>query len=215
MPIINGMEIHDVRKKNLQWLIKNHFGGVKKKAAEACGWQPIVISTLASDKESSFKPMGRKRAEVIESATGYPIGWMDVIHEDDTLVLLDRQNAASMLKGESYKAIQDVSNIAVPEKMKSGNVFAMIEDMEGLAPLINKGDRVFIKPELPIKADTNSMFWVNNKPLIGMVTMSPAGMSLKFFSNAPGWEMVSVKEDDYIGRVIAIDPIWAINQRED
>ncbi len=131
------------------------------------------------------------------------------------LLLLDRLHLTKMLNKEDFEPIKNVSSIAVPEKMVTNKVFGMVEDMDGLSPLIMVGDRVFIKPELSIKPGTNSMFWVNGSPIVGMIANTPTGMTLKFLSGSPGWEPVKVSEDDYIGRVIAIDPLWAITQRED
>ncbi len=210
-----GMDIHQIRKANLKTVIKDHFGGVKKHLAEKCGWQPIVISTLSSDKPTSFKPMGSNRARAIEDAAGLPNGWMDKQQEKEIgIPLLNRKNVALFLEGETFQSIKFLDGISISEKMYSEKVFAIVEDMDGMEPVINKQDRVFIKPELEIKASSNSMFWVNGIPTIGNIGISPGGMSLRFVSEAPGWEAVKVTEDDYIGRVIAIDPLWAIEQRE-
>lgn len=128
--------------------------------------------------------------------------------------LYDRTNTALHLNSRAAAPVKNVSAIAIPEKLRSPSVFAMVEDMDGLAPVINKQDYVFISPDMPLKTDTNSMFWVNDTPIIGIVTKSPIGMTLRFISQAPGWEPIQVEEKDYIGRVIAIDPVWAREQRE-
>ncbi len=128
--------------------------------------------------------------------------------------LLDRKNAANRLKGIPYNAIKSVFRIAIPGKMNSSKVFVLQEDMDGMAPAINIDDQVFIKPELAIKPGSYSMFWVNDIPLIGKVMLSPTGMTLNFLASTPGWESVVVTTDDYIGRVIAIDPFWAMVSRQ-
>ena len=137
-----------------------------------------------------------------------------MIAEYPTLGLFDRINLAAKLKGETHKAVKTISSIAIPEDLYSDQVFAMIEDMPGLAPMIVEGDRAYISPDQPIKTGTNSMFWVNDIPVIGMVAMSPSGISLRFIADGPGWEAAMVTQDDYIGRVIAIEPLWAIEQRD-
>ncbi len=141
-------------------------------------------------------------------------GLEGVIERYRQMPLYDRANAAKHLNNQNPTAVKDISSIAIPENLYSDLVFAMTEDMGGFTPIINEGDRVFIKPELPIKHGTNSMFWVNGSPLIGRIAMTPTGMMLRFISTTQGWEPVKVTAEDYIGRVIAIDPIWAIEQRE-
>jgi len=128
--------------------------------------------------------------------------------------LLDRENAANRLKGNSYNIIKSVWRITIPGEMSPSKVFALQEDMDGMAPAINIDDQVFIKPELAIKPGSYSMFWVNDIPLIGKVMLSPTGMTLNFLASTPGWESVVVTTDDYIGRVIAIDPFWAMVSRQ-
>ncbi|MEY8240084.1 MAG: helix-turn-helix domain-containing protein [Cycloclasticus sp.] len=138
-----------------------------------------------------------------------------LISEYPTLSLFDRKNLALKLKGETHQVLKTVSSIAIPEDLYSDNVFAMVEDMPGLKPMIYEGDRVYIKPGLDIKAGVNSMFWVNGIPIVGVVSMSPAGIQLRFIADGPGWEPAMVTEKQHIGRVIAIEPLWAIEQRED
>jgi len=131
-----------------------------------------------------------------------------------SLELLDRDNIACKLKNEPYVVDKLISSIPLPEGSYSDLVFAMTEDMIGLSPLINIGDRVFVKPKLPLTNEFFSMFLVDETPMVGMVTISPKGIFLKFISNDPEWEAVKVTKDDYIGRVIAITPIWSIEQSE-
>ncbi len=132
--------------------------------------------------------------------------------------LFNRQNLALHLKGKSATPIKMESSIEMPDDLISRRVVAMVEDMAGLSPMIMIGDRVFIKPELPIKIGSNSVFWVDGNPIAGMVDKTPTGLFLRFLAKGPGWEPIQVNkdnDDDYIGRIIACDPKWAIEGRED
>lgn len=135
-------------------------------------------------------------------------------NDNSSIALFDRDNLSKWLKKRPFKLHSSISSISIPESLNLLDIFAMVEDMDGLAPLINKQDYVFICPDMPLKTDTNSMFWVNDTPIIGIVTKSPMGMTLRFISQAPGWDPIPVDEKDYIGRVIAIDPVWAREQRD-
>lgn len=123
----------------------------------------------------------------------------------------DRPNLIRYLKGEHATAFKEISAINT-SGLYAGSVFAFREDMDGMSPLIFKGDCVHIKADMPIKAGANSMFWVNGTPLIGSIRMSPAGMMLKFVSDDSGWEDIQVKSNDYIGRVIAVEAKWLQDQ---
>ncbi len=132
-----------------------------------------------------------------------------------TAPLFDRVNLRNLLNDkEECTDLGYVPTIGVPELYREG-IIAFSEDMNGLEPMISKGDRLYISGIPKITQGSNSMFWVNDMPVVGMVSMSPMGIKLQFISSGPGWETVSVSEDDYIGQVVAIDPTWAYQSRVD
>lgn len=115
--------------------------------------------------------------------------------------IFDRANLALHLKGEEATHAE-----RPPERpgLYSSTMFALVEDMDGMAPLIVKDEIIYIEPNSKPEGGKDCMFWVNEIPLVGCLNLTATGMFLGFISNAQGWDSVPVSKDDFIGRVVHI-----------
>lgn len=117
---------------------------------------------------------------------------------DQLIPVFDRGNLTVHLKGGEATFTK-----APPERpgLYSGTMFGLIEDMEGMAPLIVKGEVIYIEPNSKPEDGKDCMFWVNETPLVGCLKLTATGMLLRFISNDEGWGATPVKKEDFIGRV--------------
>lgn len=74
------MDVHQIRIRNLQWLLECHYRGKQSGLAQALGKRPSVIWRLFSSDPGHRRNMGNALARRIERTLGYPPGWMDQVH---------------------------------------------------------------------------------------------------------------------------------------
>ena len=91
----------------------------------------------------------------------------------------------------------------------SPKTFAYFEDLEGMSPMINPGDLLYIDPEALMKPGTlPALFLVNGRALLGQLKEAGAGYTLHFLNPSPGWESMQISKDQYLGSVICYIPSW-------
>lgn len=207
--------------------LRKELGLTQKELGRAAGvsaptvtlWEKDETLPRGDNQQNLLRALGTtwdylREGKVSDQSSSEAIAELKATYKVQAIPLFDRANLSRYLKKEPAKEIKSLSSISVPEQMRSPAVFAMMEDKAGMSPFINKDDYVFIKPELPLADDYFSMFWMNETPIIGKIGITHTGMFLKFITKEPGWETIQVTKEDYIGRVIAIDPLWAREQRD-
>ncbi len=219
----------DTTGQKIRQLRKN-LGLTQKELGKNIGVSPATVTLWEKDQTLPSGDNGAKLVEILnvswEELRGQGEFSRKVIelmssHDNNTRPnvagqnppLFNKEEAKQYLKDMHYKPLETSCNTSIPTNLLSSKVFGIIEDANGLTPAINKGDRIFIKPELPILAGTYSMFWVSDSLVVGKITSTPGGMYLEFNLSTPGWESIPISNEDYIGRVIAIDPSWASESR--
>ncbi|MGZ4958939.1 MAG: hypothetical protein ACXV7J_06785 [Methylomonas sp.] len=74
--------LNDIRKSNLRYLL-NKFGDSQRECAEKIKSSENYVSKLLSDDPDQRKNIGNNMVRRIEYSYNQPLGWMDVIHNDD------------------------------------------------------------------------------------------------------------------------------------
>lgn len=87
------MDIHHIRLVNLQQAIKK--AGSQARLADMVGIKSAYISQIKNTKHPTN--MGNDVARRIESALGLPHGWMDVLHDNEAMRVINEDDEA-MLK---------------------------------------------------------------------------------------------------------------------
>ena len=92
----------------------------------------------------------------------------------------------------------------------SNKVFAYIEQDEGMIPKVQIGDLLFVDPKAKFERGSPSLylFKIEGKAHLGKIMDTPKGLILHFEVNLKGWEDISVKPRQYIGKVVSIIPNW-------
>lgn len=85
--------ISQVRRDNLERLIKERFAGRRKAFADALGFQPALVSRYLSTKPNTRKNIGGALARKIELVCKLPENWMDAPH-GEAAVLAAMETAA-------------------------------------------------------------------------------------------------------------------------
>lgn len=79
------MDIHHIRLVNLQQAIKK--AGSQARLADMVGIKSAYISQIKNTKHPTN--MGNDVARRIESALGLPHGWMDVLHDNEAMRVIN------------------------------------------------------------------------------------------------------------------------------
>jgi SOS-response transcriptional repressor LexA len=74
------MDIHEIRRTNLQWLIDRHYDSRRARLAQALGRQKNEIWRIFATNPTHRRNMGAEFAREIETHMGYEHGWLDVPH---------------------------------------------------------------------------------------------------------------------------------------
>ncbi|MEY8241733.1 MAG: helix-turn-helix transcriptional regulator [Cycloclasticus sp.] len=216
-----GQKIRQLRKS---------LGLTQKELGKNIGVSPATVTLWEKDQTLPSGDNGAKLVEILNVSWDELRGHAEFSRQVTELMtsyrnkrrlnipgkappLFDKEEAKNYLKDTHFKPLNVSYDTSIPTNLLSARVFGIIEDTNGLTPDINKGDRIFIKPELPILTGTYSMFWLSDQLVVGRVTSTPGGMFLEFNLSTPGWESIPISNEDYIGRVIAIDPSWACESR--
>ncbi len=217
-----GQRIREIRK---------NMGLTQKELGRKIGVSAATVTLWEKDKTLPSGDNGSKLVDILNVSWEALRQQDDAFHQMNELLnshknktranidgrnppLFDKNEAKNYLKDINFNPIFREIKTPIPDNLLTTKVFSVIEDSIGLAPEINPGDRISITPELPILIGTYSMFWVNEDILVGKIVMTPRGMYLEFNINKTGWESIPISSDNYIGRVIAIDPLWAIESRK-
>jgi SOS-response transcriptional repressor LexA len=72
-----GMDISEIRRRNLRLIIDQRFAGTAAELARAIGKQPSEISRIFSSKCTHRRNVGSRLARRIEAVLGKETGWMD------------------------------------------------------------------------------------------------------------------------------------------
>lgn len=75
---IEAVNIQATRRRNLELLIEERFGGIATRLAEAVGRQPSYVFRLFSDNPDHARAIGERLARDIENRVGLPAGWLDL-----------------------------------------------------------------------------------------------------------------------------------------
>jgi hypothetical protein len=74
---MSSMDIHTIRRNNLQYAIDLYFGGVAVQLAKAVKPDNDSYPSYINNIRSGIKPMGEKSARLIEKRLALAVGWMD------------------------------------------------------------------------------------------------------------------------------------------
>ncbi|MGH8579121.1 MAG: LexA family protein [Gammaproteobacteria bacterium] len=100
------MDVHQIRIKNLQWLLKCHYRGRQSGLAKALGRKASIIWRLFSTDPGHRRNLGSALAREIERTLGYPQGWMDQVHVLEELSgELTAQAEASIQRSEQTNVV--------------------------------------------------------------------------------------------------------------
>lgn len=87
------MDIAEIRRKNLNYLIQTEYDGIARQFGLDAGLDPSYVSRLFTDKPASRRTVGSKLARKIEIAIGKPKGWLDrpqwVTEQDNDTLLVN------------------------------------------------------------------------------------------------------------------------------
>lgn len=77
------LTVREIRKKNLEILLKQYFEGSKSQICARMEMSPAQVSQLFS----GYRNVGDSIARRFEVVCGLPHGWMDTLNSDETALL--------------------------------------------------------------------------------------------------------------------------------
>lgn len=210
------MDIHEIRKRNFEYLLDRHYPGHGQQAkfSSDIGWKPQRTSNLLRGKN-----MGGPAARLIEQHFELKRGWMDEAHwplweglsvesvseakpvypkpATNTLPVVTCSGLQAFLSGEPVQAAMNWKSIdlAIPAR----NSFILLEETNALAPLWQPGDVHYVDPDTPAEHGRLAVFVVNGRGMVGIFEKGAAGDRLTF--NNPREPVVDVTNATFAGSV--------------
>jgi len=95
--------IKQIRRDNLEYLVRTRYNAVPNRLAKACGVHQIQISRILAEGESR-RDLGDKLARTIEAGAGLENGWLDQEHAAAEQII----SKISSLSAEQKEAIESL-----------------------------------------------------------------------------------------------------------
>lgn len=214
---MTDMDIYEIRRKNLQWLVDERFPGhgQKSKLAEFMGWKQPRASAVLSGKN-----LGGTASRNIELKFALARGWLDEAHwhlwegisadsiseaervypkaTQKTLPVLTGATLQAFLNGDSSVTTKHWKSIdlAIPAK----RMFILLEETSALSPMWQPGDVHYVDPDTPAEHGRLAVFVVNGRGMVGIFERGAAGDRLTF--NNPREPVVDVTNATFAGSVM-------------
>ena len=145
---------------------------------------------------------GRSEKSVSDAPAHYNAGTPSAIP------IFSKKNVLAYLQGDDVETVSASTELSVIAKMlgASNNCIAFQEDSIGMMPRIMPGELVVIDPSVSDILGGEWAFSVSDTVVVGILSRTPRGFVLSFYSENPGWEPVEVDPSDAVGKVVATIP---------
>jgi len=214
------MDIHDVRRNNLQYILDSRYPGAGQQVrfSEDIGWKPQRTSALVREKNP--KGMGGTAARLIEQHFNLPRGWLDEAHSNlwagkegfeiaeaspvyvsqiQALPLLSGPEIANWCAGNAIKPKSDIAFPILPMMELSARAY-VIEETTNSMPPQKPGDFYYVDPEQPPEPGKWAVYLLNHKAITGIYEMGNNGPRLTFTN--PREPEIAIASMTYAGRVL-------------
>jgi hypothetical protein len=220
------MNIHQIRRKNLQHLADEKFPGhgQQSRLAEFMGWSsPIRASQLLNEK--GVKNIGETIARLIEQKFYLPRDWLDHSHpslwdgsidtvkeslsasyntsidqiKTQALPLLKDDEAVRWISGERFTPTSKMQFPVMPMMTVSDDAFVLEETTSSMPPQ-KPGDFYYIDPLIPPESGDWAAFIIGNKVVVGIYEKGRVSDRLEFTNGKES--AIEVTSAQHAGKVI-------------
>ncbi len=211
------MEIHEIRRRNLQAITDYHFEGVRSKLADRMGWHRQRASQLLSWNHT--KGMGYVVARNIEKEFDLPRGWMDLTHQplwsgeseflgENGAYDLPYEPASQSIPLLAPESVQEwvlegsatpLARYKIPLENMGESSYLLIEDSDLMLP-VKPGDAYVVDPERKPSLKDTAVFLVEGTLVVGVYAK---GLLKERITHPSTGESVDVSKQNCLGTVIA------------
>lgn len=220
------MNIHQIRRKNLQHLADSKFPGhgQQRKLAEFMGWSsPIRASQLLNEK--GIKNIGETIARLVEQKFSLPRDWLDHTHPDlwngvaesvsaynittefmnsagihiKALPLLQDDEAAQWISGKRFTPTSKLQFPTMPMMTVSENAFVLEETTSSMPPQ-QPGDFYYIDPLIAPESGDWAAFIIDGRVVVGKYEKGRMRDRLEFTDGKEA--AIEVTEYQHAGKVL-------------